>query len=96
MVWLEVASDVLGGLSGVVLLVPTGRVLAARSKIAAKIKTLAAIDPQDVSGVRKRLETLDAMSASFQPADARLFKIGLWTLVASFGLKVIFHALTKL
>lgn len=90
---IEIFSDVLGGVSGIALLIPTYRITTARALIAGQLRRVAEQDPTDKEGLSARLRQLESLLAAFDPLDARLLKVGAWTLLASFGTKLLSHAL---
>lgn len=92
---IEVASDVLGGISGVALLVPTYRITKIREVIHSKRGTLDQVDPADSTGMKKRWALLEEAAAEFEPRDTLWLRVGVWALVAAFGLKLLFHATVK-
>jgi len=90
---LEITSDVLGGISGLVLLFPAYRIARARSLLHERRMQLSqqAADVQEEMG--KLLARVDSMLDSFEPADVWTLKAGLWTLVSSFVIKLITHGM---
>lgn len=93
---IEVASDLLGAVSGFALLVPTYRITKARALIHSRLKDLrsrAGAVPMD--DLAKELLDADQATSQYEPLDGTLLRIGVWALTASFGLKLLFHCLTK-
>lgn len=90
---IEILSDVLGGVSGIVLLIPTYRITTARAMIAGQLERVREQDPADNEGLSALLRQLETLLSAFDPLDARLLRVGAWTLLASFGAKLLSHAL---
>lgn len=88
---LEISSDLLGGASGIALLVPTYRITSARALIAGRIKSVEQFDPLDSEGLAKRLKELELLLSGFEPFDALLLKVGAWALLLSFTTKIVSH-----
>lgn len=93
---LEVGADICGAASAVLLLVPTRRIYSARKLLHER---MAAIRAKAHSGktdsILKELLEADQATGQYDTRDARLLKWGVWTLLFSFVLKLIFHGLTK-
>lgn len=93
---IEVASDVLGFISGAALLVPAHRITRIREVIHSKRGTLDQVDPADSTGMKRRWVLLEEAAAEFEPSDTIWLRVGVWALVAAFGLKLLFHATVKI
>ena len=93
---LEVGADFFGAVSAVLLLVPTHRIYSARKLLherMAAIRARGSIAKTD--DLLKELLEADRATGQYDTRDARLMKLGVWTLFFSFVLKLIFHWLTK-
>lgn len=94
--WLEVASDVLGAASGIALLIPTYRITKARALVQSHITHLKThAGSTKVDDLIDDLMEADQSTGRFDPVDGMLLKVGVWALVGSFALKLIFHCATK-
>lgn len=98
---LEVGSDVLGAVSGVVMYVPTHRQLEARRVVNSDLEVdlspsaPAPVDQQEAAKIQQMLRRADAYASSYNPKDHQLMVWGLRLFILAFALKLVYHALAK-
>lgn len=96
--YVEILSDLSGAVSAVALLIPTYSILRTREALRTKIASLMAkaagsnVKTDDL--VKEHIDA-DAATSQLDPRDARLIKIGMWALLASFAFKLLYHFLSK-
>lgn len=94
--WIEVASDVMGFASAVMLLIPTYSDLETKLLISESQEQLAEIpNPQLRAKLAAKFGALEAGIYRLTTKEANLVRWGLRSLVASFGLKLFYHFITK-
>ncbi|CAI8781854.1 hypothetical protein [Pseudomonas sp. IT-P294] len=96
---IEVMSDICGAASGFILLAPTYRILIHRRVLynlqkvmLAKFSNFGA--PMDAD-LKAQLEAIKASVDEYNPKDTTLVMWGIWLVIISFVLKIIYHASTK-
>lgn len=95
---IEVSSDVMGAISAVALLVPAHNVVSAKATLANAKEVIS--NANVAENVKESLTAVVARaeeaSNSFDPGDATYMKVGGWSLLASFVLKLVYHCLDKI
>jgi hypothetical protein len=96
--FLEVTSDVVGLFSGILLLFPSYREMRARlgladvkrqlQEVAKKLGDGAVPELAEIQNAERRIDEVD-------PTDARIVWWGVICLLASFAMKLIYHAVDK-
>ena len=96
---IEILSDICGAASGFVLIFPTYRILTQRRALydlqKVILKKYSNISAPIDDDVREELEGMKSAVDAYNPRDTALVMFGIWLIIVSFLLKIIYHVLTK-